>query len=296
MDSALTYATKYLEARQLSIARVADCLPDVAPWEGAIFGGSIPEGLANADSDIDLMVLGGMTGQNGQVVMEGEAQVTYQAAFAPLKIQLECVPLAHLEALSGRMRETAAALSDAEHVPRVYAFPLADLRILHRVRTGICLRNPDVVAHWQRRLHVDVLPKYLMVLMTVHHFSLREDAIGEAREGRRESSLWLMGQALSCAAGMLLASTGDSHPYDKWRVRLLQLHADDIESAVGKKLIEALITPPGNQDADTYLREAIDLSDEVVESALINCSDVLPVLMKIRDQQPPLTTHPAALA
>lgn len=68
----------------------------------------------------------------------------------------------------------------------------------------------------------------MLMMMTLQYFSLREDAIGEAREQRRESSLWLIKEALSRAVGALLDAFGESHSYDEWRVRLLQLRAVEI--------------------------------------------------------------------
>jgi hypothetical protein len=292
MERTLANATAYLEPRDLSIARIGSCIEEVRPWEALIFGGSIPEGLANADSDIDLMLLGATRPRDGQVVLEGDAEVAWERACAPLKIQLESVKFSHLESLATRMEETAQALEDPARVPRLHSFPLADLRIMHRVRTGIPVRNPEVAASWRERLHVELLPTYLLVLMIVQHFSLREDAIGEAREGRRESSLWLMRESVSRAAGALLASVGESHSYDKWRVRLLQLHEPRLGAKPVRTLINYLIGTTICDDVQAYLRDAIDLSDEVLESAMINRPEVLPILMKLREEQPTaMTTH-----
>lgn len=293
MESALANAARFLEARRLSVPEIAAAVKDVMPWEAVILGGSIPEGLANADADIDLMLLGGVRPHDGQVVREGDAEVSFRMTFAPLKVQVEAVRLGQLEVLAGKMQETALALEDPENAPYLHSLSLADLRIMHRIRTGICLRNPEVVEHWRRLLYSDLLPKYMLVLMTVQHFSLREDAIGEAREQRRESSLWLIKEALSRAAGALLAAFGESHSYDKWRVRLLQLRAHAIGANLAGALVEHL-TNPKIGDLDTYIREAIDLSDDVIETAMMNCPDVLPTLMKLRNEQIPLTTHPAA--
>jgi hypothetical protein len=292
MQRALDNATKYLEMRHLSIPGISAGVQDVMPWETVIFGGSIPEGLANADADIDLMLVGGARPHDGQVVLESESEVSFRMAFAPLKVQVETVRLAHMELLATRMRETAAALHNPDGAPRLCSFPLADLRIMHRLRTGICLGNPDVAEHWRKLLHCELLPKYMLVLYTIQHFSLREDAIGEAREGRYESCLWLVRDSLSRAAGALLASKGESHSYDKWRVRQLQLNVNQVDEKLASALIEHL-TAPKVDDPDRYLRDAVNLADDVIEAAVMNCPETIPILMKLRNEQIPLTTHVA---
>jgi hypothetical protein len=287
---ALANATAYLDARQLSLDMIRQCTRELLPDETVIFGGSIPEGLANADSDIDLLLIGAHP-HHGYVLVEGQGETAFHEAFAPLKIHVESVPLDHVAALAGQMDEMVRALADPERARRLYAFPAGDLRLMHRVRTGISLRNPDVAEHWRTRLHSDLLPTYLLVLHTIGHFTLREDAIGQAREGYRESSVWMIKHALSLAINALLAAVGESHPSDKWSVRLLRDHQVDLGPAFVGELIAHLTGRAPLGDFDLYLRDAIELSDRIIDTALLKRPEVLSVLMRIKDQRPGLTTH-----
>jgi HEPN domain-containing protein len=289
--NAREHAAAYLEARHLLIDDIARRAPEVRPGETLIFGGSIPEGLASAESDIDLTLIGAARTPRGYRVVEGHGELVFDAAFAPPRIHVESVPLGHMEALAGQMDEMRQALSDPDCPRRLYAFPPGDLRIMHRVRTGLPLRNPDVTEHWRARLHSEFLPTYVLVLTIVRHFTIREDAIAEARERHHDSSVWMMKQALSLAAHALLAAAGESHPSEKWLLRRLRRHEPDFGSTIVDSLIGYLTGRNAPGELEPYLRDAIELADRAIEVAMLRRPEVLAVLMKIRDEQPSLTTH-----
>jgi hypothetical protein len=130
----------------------------------------------------------------------------------------------------------------------------------------------------------------MLVFFIGQHFARREDTIGEGRENRRESTLWGIRGMLTHLAGALLASADETHPYEKWRVRLLQLYREQLEPKLVDRLIENLVTPQ-HTDFQTYLHEMVDFSDKILEFTLTRCPDVFPVLMAMR-KEIPFTTHP----
>jgi hypothetical protein len=172
---------------------------------------------------------------------------------------------------------------------RIRVFGESDLRTLHQIRTGICLRQPEVTAMWRTRLCCDSLPYYMMTFSISEHFSRREDAIGEAREGRTQSAAWVLCEAMSHLASALLASVDESYPSPKWRVRLLQMRRTEIGTDLADELAERL-TVPRWDDFDAYLRDAIEFADTVVSSILIHCPELLPVLLELQ-KEIGITTH-----
>lgn len=290
MQSAEKNAEEFLAARGLSLGDVAGCVPEVLPWETVLFGGSIPEGLANADSDVDLLLLGDTQVAASHVMQHCESELVYKPRLGPLKIQIESVRTSHLEMLARRMEATTAAYDNPAGVTRVHVFADADLRVLHRVRTGVCLQHPQVAEKWRERLHTDYLARYMLVFFIGQHFARREDTIGEGREGRRESTLWGIKGMLTHLSGALLASADETHPYEKWRVRLLQIYRDQLDPEMVDALV-GYLTAPRFDDFRAYLNEAVDFSDRVLTFIISRRPEVLSVLMEMR-KEIPFTTHP----
>jgi hypothetical protein len=269
MDRALENAEAYLSRRGLSLARIEECIDEVMPWETVLFGGSIPEGLANLDSDVDLLLLGDTQVAESDVALPqlqaGDSEVTFKPNLGSMRVTIEVVRPAHLEVLGRRMEEMVSVLLRPDAARFFQGFSEFDLRTMHRVRTGAPLRNPEVAARWRTRLHSDFLPIYTVALMILQHFLHREDAIGEAREGRRESALWSLKIAFGYVAGLLLASVDETNPNPKWRVRLLQLRRDEVGAELADSVVEHLVSPRVD-DLEAYFRTLLQLCDTVLEA------------------------------
>jgi hypothetical protein len=285
------HAERFLAAHGLTADDLAACIPEIPPGETVFLTGSVSEGLANRESDIDLLVLGDAVWPLPRRVHQGPSEIAYSQALHPLKLQIERVPFNHLEVLAARMAETVSAFHDPAAATRFHVFPDYDVRILHRVRTGLCLRHPEAAAQWRERLCCSYLPHYMMLLAIGQHFNRREDAIGEAREGRSESAVWVWRDALSFLACALLGSIEETHPYSKWWIRLLQLRRDEAGADLADGLIERL-TKPVWGDVTVYLRDAIDFADTVISAILIRRAELLPVLQELL-KDASFTTYPS---
>lgn len=270
MDDATRQAQAFLSKFGLSLDRLQDCVGEIAPWEAVVLGGSIPEGLANQKSDIDLLLLGDkdLPGKSPlPPIQAGGATIAFRPNLGSLRVQIETVHIAHLERLSRQMTEVAADFEDPEKAERVRAFGELDLRTIHRICTGVRLKNEAVAEAWKARLRCDLLPSYLLASQVAQQRMALEDAAGEWEEGRRESALWAMQRSLQASAMALLASVGETNPNSKWCVRLLQIHRGKAGPELCDDLIEHLIRPASEDLAERF-RAAESLCERVVGTAL----------------------------
>ena len=113
------------------------------------------------------------------------------------------------------------AIAPALYKPSELKFiPLIDgpeLRFLHRLRTGVPLLNPRLVANWRDEFLVDLLPTYLAVrhFMEIHEYL--EDAISH-RAFSEESARHVARIAVEEALVSILAALGVTSASRKWLV------------------------------------------------------------------------------
>jgi Nucleotidyltransferase domain len=281
-SAAAANVQRFLLSHGLSLETIIAYVDAAAPDGAVLLGGSVPQGLANRDSDIDLLLMAEQHPPSPRVLQYGEAEHVFTHTAQPVKIHLRSLTFGYLEVIAGRMQDALGTFRDPGASTRIHVFGENELNILHQIRTGVCLRMPAFVVEWRERLCSAYLPHYLMIFSLAEHFSRREDAIGEMREGRTESAAWAVREALSHLACAVLASVDESHPSPKWRVRLLQLRRTEIGTELADTLV-ARLTLPRWEDFDAYLRDAIEFADTVIESILIRRAELLPVLMELQN-------------
>ncbi|HEY6389861.1 MAG TPA: hypothetical protein VIX89_01215 [Bryobacteraceae bacterium] len=273
----LSNAETFLSKFGLSLDRITASVGEISPWETVLFGGSIPEGLANSQSDIDLLLLGDTEliepGASIPPIHAGDFRIGFQPNLGPLRLQVETVPIGHLEVLARQMAEAANSFIDPERAKRVLALGELDLRLLHRVCAGIPIKNPALAESWRARLRCGFLPSYMLASMIAQQSNLLEDAAGEAGEGRRESSLWMLKHALTYGAGALLASVEETNPNAKWRIRLLQVHREKVGAEIADALLQHLVATSFSS-FDSYYAEAVRICEEVTRVALSRNAEV----------------------
>lgn len=270
MDDAARNSESFLARFNLSMHKLLECIGEIEPWEAVLLGGSIPEGLANRTSDIDLLLLGDieLPGKSPlPPIRTGGATIAFRPNFGPLRLQIETVPIAHLEGLVRQMAEVAADFDQPERVRSVRALDALDLRTIHRIRAGVALKNAPVIQAWKRRLRCDLLPSYLLASQAAQQRIALEDAAGERSEGRWESALWAMQRCVQASASALLASVGETNPNAKWCVRLLQLRRLEAGPELCDDLIEYLIRPALQEPAQRF-DHAESLCERAIDEAL----------------------------
>jgi hypothetical protein len=283
-DTARTNASDFLAQRRLSLDDVVALIGPVDPAHAVLLGGSVPEGLANAESDIDVMIIGDHRLEVAEtIICDAASAAVTQKAGEGGKLATEVVQPRHLEGIATRMRATLEALDRPETAKQVYIFGEDDLRTLHRVRTGVRLCHEAAAAGWYERLGCARLPDYLTLLFIGFHFSHREDAIGEANAGHHASAIWMMRESLGYLAAAFLASLGETNPNNKWRLRLLERHRAELPRA--DEIFAFLLgTRPIASVDRAALKQLITLSDFLLVSVMQNRPAVVASLAQLHGQ------------
>jgi hypothetical protein len=224
-------------------------------------------------------------GTSSTILQDAASGATTARAPTGAKVSIEYVQITHLKQLAERMRSTVHTLERLEGARKAIVFTEDDLRTLHRIRTGIQLRNPEVAAKWANELHTEALPDYLSLLFVGFHFSLREDALGEIAAGRPSSALWIFRESLGCIAAGLLASVGQTNPNNKWRVRLLEQNAAQVGEQPTACLLDLLLRDhPSSSEVPEYIRRRVLDCDALVMRIIEQRPSIAPTLMKLQSE------------
>jgi hypothetical protein len=254
--------------------------------------GSIADGLATSFSDINLLIIGDR-GLDATLVF-GESGFEQSVARLPRgqRIKTEYWRAEDVEQLQRRLAAVMHALYGTAPLAQVEAFSDLELRLLHRMRTGLVLANAARATQWRREMQVDSLPDYLLVHWVASHHALREDAWGQAREGDRLSAWWMARAALDYLAAAMLASVGETNPYPKWRLRLLQRNREVLGPPAVER-ITGLLFPDARADLVAHLHELTAFAGEVLERTLARHAARGPALPSINTRLQDLTRPPS---
>lgn len=264
-------ARAFLASHGLSLEALAREVPEGGPDQIVLLVGSIPCGLANALSDIDLLVIGSRNRSGSLVIAErGLQQIVYR-----LPNGLEVNTAFYDDRTLGEHRAALLATLGGgverswEEEAGVATLDPATLKLAHRLRTGIALRGDP--GPLRAELSLDRLADYLVLNGRMEHFVFREDAVAQMHGGHMRSAVHHMLLALGHLATMVLASIGETNPDPKWRMRLLERHAGRIATGPAEQLAEQLadlLLGPGAGDAQAWLDRAGQLADRLLGFAL----------------------------
>lgn len=161
-----------LRARGAELARIA-ALVDCEPGEAVLLTGSYATGEANPTSDLDLLVL---TGRERTVRHEGMTNHpsllgdSFDGQVGDLAVNVEYVPRQRLTDI-GRI---AASVTNGE-VPSLPNLQGLELRLVHRVTTGLVLRGKDQADSYRELLRPEVIQASAAALAFIGALSLIED-------------------------------------------------------------------------------------------------------------------------
>jgi hypothetical protein len=264
------FATRHLEKFGVGMS---DLLPLVGELEGAeavLLTGSVAEGLANPDSDIDLMVIGQpleardgvtTTGRNCQVVNALGQPCGFDIQITVFTPETACTVLDRFAEFVRTWDQKLAAFvggGDVDATP--WAFPWfapTERLFLHRLRTGIPLAGSETVSRLRSDGGLERLP--LQTFFTAVHacYGFLEDAIAQADQpdGDHDTACVMLTLAADATAEFLLAGAGETHPYAKWRPKLLRRHREEIgpdSDTVLDFLLAGRDGNPGQRALDMY--------------------------------------------
>ncbi len=266
---AAEYANRHLESYDVSFEDLRSIAEPLQDGEMLLLVGSIAEGLANRDSDVDLLLLGsfrnveaGVTtiGTNCQVVgalgqPQGfDAQITI---WSPETVESVRQRFGRFVEIWQHKLECASSGQDLDITPWVFPWlsPIEQL-FLHRIRGGIPLTDRSVISRLRASLQLEMLPLHAFVTGVHACYGFVEDAIAQAEqpEGDRETAQTMVSLAADGLAAGLLGAVGEKHPYPKWRPKLLRRHRGILGDDLIEEVLEHLF-PDRSDDPLTTARQ-----------------------------------------
>ena len=284
MGLAMQNASSFLRRWKIRVEDLPRFVRSLAPTETLLLVGSVPEGLANPLSDVDLSIIGDRELDDGIVVNE--------ASFQELSINLEDGPEINvnywrakdLEDLEERLKHTFALINEPALVTadaklrKIERFDFTELLILHRIRVGIVLANAEICESWRQRLQSDQLPTYVILHGLSNHNIYREDTIAQVRYGDSLSALGMLRMMMDHLATAVLASVGETNPYPKWRVRLLNWYRGDLGNETVEQFMHFLF-PDRNVNAEDLVREALKFADREIVAIATRCPQTIAAML-----------------
>lgn len=283
MEAAARYSLDRLASWNLNFDDIIKCFRPLTPSETAFLVGSVPEGLSDPLSDIDLIVIADNDLGHEVVVQTPECEESVARLPSGQEVNFEYWNSEDLENFVQRLNASMDTLDDPSKLNKLFRFGDRELMLLHRIRAGLALANPEVAEHWRKRLRLELLPDYFIIMHLGHHYGYREDAIAQVQYGDRLAALNVMRMSMDNLAAAMLCSVGATNPYTKWRTRLLEQHKEELGPAEVDTLMGFLF-PDINADAATVVREAAAFADEAIGAAIMRRPQLIPVLMKLEDQ------------
>jgi len=242
--------------------------PPVREGECLALMGSIVEGLANEQSDIDLLYLG-----DGE--LKDKIVISFRNAYKfgvshdenGYEINVEQLDGEALASMSEGMARSLYTLDHPREAKDIAVERDAmRLRMIHRVRTCVPLVNPEVLADWRRRLRTDEFPQFLLHTHMENLLNQQEDIVGELQSGNFRSALWMAKTTYAPRlVAAMLAAAGETNQYVKWHFKLLERHRD----AIGADLVDAVLgfmTREGPDTPEALLAELTAISEPVMRT------------------------------
>ena len=232
----------------------------VVPGEGQLWllVGSLAEGLGNATSDVDVLVLveedagppGALTGAILRSTA-GTESLTYRDG---VEVNVEVVRWSTVHASTTAFLELAPMFYAERGELDIPLIPLHERRLLHRIRTGLPLFGGDRAAAVRSELLLEMLPIYAALEGMIEYDEYMEDALGMlatdptgAILAARTAHLYVLQALLACF--------GETNQNPKWLARLLTRHEVRVPQ---REVAYRLMFPPLPEGAE----HAKDLLEE----------------------------------
>jgi hypothetical protein len=212
----------------------------VGPDESLLLVGSVAEGLAHANSDLDLLLLERDDPESAPPLH----QDTLTARPDGLSVNVEIVGIDAMRALCRRFvscLDTAARTTPA--TPMLAYLGADDQRLLHRLATGVVLADPTGIANGLRQEYrLAALADFCML----QHASCFLRLCADARYAADDAGTVRLMAALAARhlVSAVLASAGETNPNPKWCLRLLRDHAPELGAFDADRLAALLIPSP----------------------------------------------------
>ncbi|RKG68726.1 hypothetical protein D7V80_11300 [Corallococcus sp. CA054B] len=219
LSSGQPLTTQTLRAHGVDVERILSELVSAPASCGVLLTGSLAAGNGTPSSDVDLMVL---VPHRTSLISTKEGVRFKNSRFSEalqycdgIEVNIELAERSRVAEIMTWMTAIAPALYKPSELKFIPIIDGPELRFLHRLRVGLPLMNPSLVASWRDEFLVELLPTYLTVrhFMEVHEYL--EDAISH-RAVSEESSRHVARIAVEEALVSILAALGVTSAARKW--------------------------------------------------------------------------------
>jgi hypothetical protein len=255
-------ALQFLANWQISFDDLVNFVRPLLRSETLVLVGSVSDGLANPLSDIDLVLIGDKGLDQGLVLRETECEAGVQQLRGH-EVHVECWQRTDLDRIGEKVR---CALAQPRHSASFYKLEQLSkmqLRLVHRLRTGLVLVNVENVPSWSQSMELGSAPEYLTRYWLNQFYSFRAAAAAQLRHGDPSSISYILRLTISSLAGAVLASFGITNTYAKWRPLLLQRNEQVLGKELSQKLLQYLFLKV--TDDASVGDAALSFADGVVE-------------------------------
>ena len=246
---------------------VATCVKSGAD-AGVLLGGSLAEGVGNASSDVDLIILLESerelrTDREGLAIRAGRSSelLLYRNG---IEINLEIYVRDDVEELMSAFVSLAPVLynpSEVEQIPMLQPF---DTRFLHRLRNGWPLRGLHRIEIWRDEFMVDLLATYLVVFYFIKFCDFFEDAMAMAQL-LPVAGVFVGRKSAEHAMLSLLAKSGFTSPSTKWLLHWSGSARGQCPASLldtGQSLLLDFVDP---DDVQRYLQQVAGFGRDVLQ-------------------------------
>jgi predicted nucleotidyltransferase len=260
-------AAEFLARWNISFEDLVRHVRPLEPQETLLLIGSIPKGLANALSDIDLVLIGDSGLDRGVVLRENEFEYGTRMLRGH-EVHVESWRSTDLERLALTIAGILSAVQTNAESNTCLVHPTRmQLCLLDRMRNGVPLGNTERANFWRNRVQLDRLPEYLTLYWLDVFQALREDMLGQMRYGDPLSAQCHVRLAMTTLAGAVLASVGETDTYPKWRLRLLDRHRGIIGEEILAGFLRYMFSGPIQKNS-RLVGDILEFQDRCIDSIL----------------------------
>lgn len=242
---------------------------------GVMLTGSIPAGLATASSDVDFLLLSHEPllpepTAGDQIVVRGATHDSLHLKRHPggIEVTLELLAMDRLQALGRAVDGLRTFAQEGDASGGLPMLDDADLKLLHRLRTGWVLAAPEYVEQWRNRFGTSMLPMYMAINGFVMFRKYLEDVLAHRHDHDVVGGALHIGRlAAQSAARAVLALAEETDPDPKWLLHLLhRVRITQPELAPLVEQVLPLLFPPLTANGaaiETYVSDLRSLQFEL---------------------------------
>jgi hypothetical protein len=259
-----TQVQELLAQWKITCDSLVEFVRPLLPTETLVLVGSVADGLANPLSDIDLVLIGEKGLNQGLILREAECEAGVRQLQGH-EVHVECWRYLDLRCIGDKIRRTLAEARRSPIIDDSQRLSKIQLRLIHRLRNGIILANPQNEESWSQCLELSEGPEYLVRHWLNEFYSLRSDALGQLRHGDAATASYTLRLTMSALAGAWLGSWGITNTYAKWRPLLLQRNCELLGADKTNRLLQYLFVTVSDSDRSTG-DEALCFADSVIDA------------------------------